>query len=184
MCHRPWIQILPDIPSQSRSKLFAKVFSKPLKSSLAGKELDSIFHVTCPYPEKSIREGPDAVGFFLLTYSTEGHTDLPQEAIGPSWGWSIPVFLRKPIATCDFLGWGPDPVPTVDLPMCVKCFLYNIHPFSILALHTSLGTLPFTPHKSLCMPLKCKIYLNIKKNGTFAPVKNIFWKIFENLNYL
>ena len=44
-------------------------------------------------------------GFFLvIDVYTEGHTNLPGEAIGPK--GSVPEFLRKPIATFDFPGWG------------------------------------------------------------------------------
>ena len=39
---------------------------------------------------------------FLKTSVTDGHTDLPREAIEPK------VLLRKPITTCDFprSAWG------------------------------------------------------------------------------
>ena len=46
-----------------------------------------------------------------MEFLSPGRTDLPREAIEPkspiaSRGWSKPEFLRKPIATCDFPGWG------------------------------------------------------------------------------
>ena len=41
--------------------------------------------------------------FQSSTYFTEGPTDLPREAIGFSKG-SVPVFLKKHIATCDLAG--------------------------------------------------------------------------------
>ena len=46
----------------------------------------------------------------LFKNVNEGRMNLPQEAIGPK--ESVPVFLRKPIATCDFDrgGGGPDPL--------------------------------------------------------------------------
>ena len=33
---------------------------------------------------------------------------------------------------------------------------------------------PFAPHKRLWTPLKCKIFQNIMKNGTFAPEEQMF----------
>ena len=49
--------------------------------------------------------------FLVISISQRvGCTDLPREAIGTfgdpiaSRGGSVPVFLRKPIATCDFPG--------------------------------------------------------------------------------
>ena len=46
---------------------------------------------------------------FSATYFTEGRTSLPIEAIGPEGSncfsrGSVPVFLKKPIPTCDFQG--------------------------------------------------------------------------------
>ena len=59
--------------------------------------------------------GPDNVlfvfGFKSSTYSTEGRTNLPEKQFGPK-GYtclsrgSIPVFPKKPLATCDFPGGG------------------------------------------------------------------------------
>ena len=59
--------------------------------------------------------------------------DLPCEMIGPiaSRGWSVPEFLRirKPIATCDFSGEGPDPLsPSVSaLEMQSNLNLHCLH---------------------------------------------------------
>ena len=68
-------------------------------------------------------------------YFTEGHTNLPREAIGPSLGsnclsrGSASVFRRKSIATCDFPG-GPDflplPPPPLNPPMLLKTSFVSI----------------------------------------------------------
>ena len=58
---------------------------------------------------------PDKMCFLKTSrHFTEGHTDLPWEAIGPirrpiiaPRGGSIPVFPRKPITTYDFPGGSP-----------------------------------------------------------------------------
>ena len=71
--------------------------------------------------------GPDNVFFYFksLTYFTEGRTNLTGEAIGP-WGpiaprgGSVPVFLRKPIATCDFPGGSESPFPCL-LSIHTRC---------------------------------------------------------------
>ena len=78
--------------------------------------------------------------------------------------------------------------------------IFRIHRFSglenLYLFRTDYRNVLYTPHKPLSTPLKCKIFFNFMKNGTFAPeeqifyfpeylnVKLIFWKIFENLNYL
>ena len=58
----------------------------------------------------------------LLKYFTEGCTDLTRKAIGRSMlhpiasrAGSLPVFLRKSIATCDYPGWrgGLNPLSTL-----------------------------------------------------------------------
>ena len=50
--------------------------------------------------------------FFINVFHRGSCVYLPREAIGPivPRGVSVPIFLRKPIATCDFPG-GPDPLP-------------------------------------------------------------------------
>ena len=56
--------------------------------------------------------------FMSSTYFTEGRTNLPRE-LDPiaSRGGSVPAFIRKPIANCDFQGWGdPDPLPPPPSP--------------------------------------------------------------------
>ena len=72
---------------------------------------------------RKIRQGgPDNVCFL---YFTEGHTDLPREAIGPkgpiaSRGGSVPNFPRKPTPTCDEPGWEGEfqtPCPPLDPPL-------------------------------------------------------------------
>ena len=63
-------------------------------------------------------------------YFTEGHTVLHREAIGPrgpiaSRGWSVPEFLRKPIATSDFqVGSGP---PVLLSGSTHECFEQEFH---------------------------------------------------------
>ena len=61
--------------------------------------------------------GTDNVIFF-----TEDRMKLPRNAIGAkvpiaSRGGSVPVLLRKPIATCDFTGVVRTPCPPLDPPM-------------------------------------------------------------------
>ena len=52
-----------------------------------------------------LSEVPDNVFLVINIFFKDSHTDLPGEAIGPTSGVvSIPGFLRKPIATCDFTG--------------------------------------------------------------------------------
>ena len=47
--------------------------------------------------------------------------DLPQEAIGPLVSCvSVAVFLRKPIATCDFSGRVRTPFSTLNLWMLLE----------------------------------------------------------------
>ena len=76
----------------------------------------------CMDPENFIRG-------VLSTYFTEDGTDLPREAIRCSMlcpiasrAGSLPLFLRKFIATCDFPGWrgGGGTEPTVNpLDSCI-----------------------------------------------------------------
>ena len=70
--------------------------------------------------------------FLSSMYFTKGHTNLPREAIGPK-GVSVPVFLRKPIATCDFQGGSRHPVPPLDLPM------FQTRTRTVATLHVDIG---------------------------------------------
>ena len=76
-------------------------------------------------------EDPDKF-FWSSTYFTEGHTGLIREAIGPiaSREGSIPEFLRKPIATCDFTDHAKR-----TSKGCVKridIVAYQMYPLSVL----------------------------------------------------
>ena len=55
--------------------------------------------------------------FLSSIYFTEGHTNIPHEAIGASRIGFVPVFLWKPIATIDFLGGSKPQSPYLDSPM-------------------------------------------------------------------
>ena len=57
-----------------------------------------------------------------VTFFTEDRVKLPRDAIGAkvpiaSRGGSVPVLLRKPLATCYFTGVVRTPCPPLDPPM-------------------------------------------------------------------
>ena len=102
--------------------------------------------IRCDYNEFSIQMRNNASRSIKLTPSpqchhtggsikfrrrfTEGHTKPPREAIGPlgpiaSRGGFVPVFLRRPIAYCDF-PVGPDPCPPHLDPPMHHIVLYNM----------------------------------------------------------
>ena len=69
--------------------------------------------------------GPE--NFLVINVFTEGRTDLPLEAIGPEGSncfsrGSVPVILRRHIATCDFLGDSTDPCPSSESAHAVVLF--------------------------------------------------------------
>ena len=79
-----------------------------------------------------IKKNPSVAGscqffFFRQHISQMGHKDLPREALGQKWvQWHLELchtrILRKPIATCDFTGGGPDPLsPPMDMSMRASC---------------------------------------------------------------
>ena len=66
---------------------------------------------SCADPENSFGAGHDSF-FQSSKYFTEGRADLPEEGV------SVSVYLRKPIATCDFSGGGVQThCSQPDLPM-------------------------------------------------------------------
>ena len=56
--------------------------------------------------------------FYSSTYFAEGLTNLPRDTIGPG---SIPVFLRKPRANCDFPEGFVDPLSPIWSRPCYTC---------------------------------------------------------------
>ena len=84
----------------------------------------------------------DNVIFFITSsYFTEGHVDLPREAIGSkgppiaSRGGSVPEILRKSTATCYYsVGggeWGGSLVSPLGQPMQIcACFPHRFHCFA------------------------------------------------------
>ena len=67
---------------------------------------------------QKITPGVGASQWFLFSISYQRISQKAVRTSLPSWE-SVPVFLRKPIATCDFQG-GPDPhIPTPQDPSMV-----------------------------------------------------------------
>ena len=54
--------------------------------------------LSCADPDKSVRGERGSDNFLGTNKFHHDRTDLPREAIGPK--GSVPVYLRKPIATC------------------------------------------------------------------------------------
>ena len=142
-------------------------------------------------------EGPEQLSVYMrgfrklcvrggldIKYFTESCTDLPSETIAHKVSncfsrGSVPVFLKKPITTCDLWGgWDPDSLP--------RPHSWSGHAWSnnkcVLPCHTHRPTLYF----------RCGLGLSVKSLKTAARLTffnlfkdniHIIWKYIENIFY-